>query len=1470
MLARIKLWLTPPVFLTEPLKTRRADFLNITLLAILGFAPLLILGNLWGGHTPVLVTVLDFSVMLIVIGARYVLRRGHVELASIIMLVTGLTIVTLAAANLGTIRTPTTSAYLVIIIIAGAIFDWTGLLVAMGLSALALLGLVVAEMAGGLPTPDYTVTVTQWVTYSAVFASISLLSHFALRRTRQALAQADRELVERQRTEIALRQRDAQLREAQHLAQLGSWEWDLSAQTLSWSDEVYRIFGVTPDETTTSVELFESFLHPDDRDTFLRRRAQMLADMQTTLIDHRIVRRDGEVRWVQERGQVLQDEAGQATRVTGTVQDITERKQLELALRQSEVRYRSLFEDSPISLWEEDFSQVKQYLDALRQSGVTDLRTYLTQHPEAVNACVERVRVLDVNQATVDLLELPDKAAILSNLNQTLAAEAHVPFRDELCTLADGAQQWVMDEALRTATGGELFITVYVSIAPGYADTWGKVLVSILDITERKQAEEALRESEANLQLSLTGGEMGQWSVNLRTMTGAIDDRAAQILGYAIPSISGDIVSWDNLTHPDDLPRLQQILADHLAGKIPMFESEHRMRHASGEYRWISGRGKVTRFDTDGTPLHISGIMLDITERKQMEEALRKSETSLRAIFESSMQSFVMCDRDRRVQAFNRITYDRTCAYYGRGIRLGDVLDDYMPPQDRAGFGQDFERVLAGESLQFEYSFKLGDVERWFDFQVTPVYAEDRQVLGVFLSMMDITERKRAEEALRESQQMIEGIINTVPVRVFWKDKNLVYLGCNAAFARDAGVTAPADLIGKDDYQLGWRAQADLYRADDRQVIDSGCAKLHIEEPQTTPDGQTFTLLTNKVPLRNAQGEISGILGTYLDITERKQAEVAEHDQRQLAEALRDTAAALNSTLALTEVLDCILANVERIVPHEAANIMLIDDGVAHIVRSRGFIERGLAKMMVTDRFQVADVANMRYMVATGLPLAIPNVHNYPDWVYTPENPWVSSHVGAPLRLKDRVIGFLNLDTATSDFYTPLHAERLQAFADQAATAIENARLLEAEHGQRMLAEALRDTAAVLNNTLDLDEVFERILVNVERVVDHDTANLMLIDEHGVARIVRHRGYAERGLVEFAARVRLTVAAVPNLRHMVETGQPRVMPDVRLEPDWIDWPESHWIQSIASAPIFLKGQAIGFINLNSGTTNFYSTEHGERLQAFANQAAVAVENARLYEEIQQHAQTLEQRVQARTAELQIANEQLQELDRMKDEFMSRMSHELRTPLTSIKIYLELLETARPEKRDKYMKVLTREANRLHQLIEDVLTITQLSRDTLDVEMDNADVNQLLESRLPTWQEMAMRQSLTFQADLAAALPLARLDRLYTLQVITQLITNATNYTPAGSVTLSTAQVDEAGNNWITISVTDTGPGITPEDLPHIFERFYRGRAAADYKTPGTGVGLSISREIAQKVGGRLTVKTQVGVGSTFTLWLPVA
>ena len=180
--------------------------------------------------------------------------------------------------------------------------------------------------------------------------------------------------------------------------------------------------------------------------------------------------------------------------------------------------------------------------------------------------------------------------------------------------------------------------------------------------------------------------------------------------------------------------------------------------------------------------------------------------------------------------------------------------------------------VFTSSSLSpVEELIDIGGERRWCETCKSPVLVDGR-VVGMVGYARDITARKAADAAIAESQNLLRAVIDTAPVRVFWKDRRLCYLGCNAAFARDAGMAHPQDVIGRDDYQMRWADQAEAYRAADRAVLESGIARLNVEERQTIADGQETWLRVSRVALRNAQNETIGVLGIYDDITEAKQA----------------------------------------------------------------------------------------------------------------------------------------------------------------------------------------------------------------------------------------------------------------------------------------------------------------------------------------------------------------------------------------------------------------------------------------------------------------------------------------------------------------------------------------------------------------------------------------------------------------------
>lgn len=208
---------------------------------------------------------------------------------------------------------------------------------------------------------------------------------------------------------------------------------------------------------------------------------------------------------------------------------------------------------------------------------------------------------------------------------------------------------------------------------------------------------------------------------------------------------------------------------------------------------------------------------------------------------------------------------------------IGKYFYDFHPISGREAFKKAafdvFERHEPFSNFKHRAVNKDGIII-WLMTNGIPIIAPNGRLLGYRGNHTDVTAWQKAEDAIIESRNLLNTIIDTIPIRVFWKSKTLRFLGCNTLFARDAGLESPLELIGKDDYQMGWASQADIYREDDRAVMESGVPKLFYEEEQTTPTGETIWLSTSKVPLRNSSGEIIGILGTYEDITAQKEMQL--------------------------------------------------------------------------------------------------------------------------------------------------------------------------------------------------------------------------------------------------------------------------------------------------------------------------------------------------------------------------------------------------------------------------------------------------------------------------------------------------------------------------------------------------------------------------------------------------------------------
>lgn len=232
---------------------------------------------------------------------------------------------------------------------------------------------------------------------------------------------------------------------------------------------------------------------------------------------------------------------------------------------------------------------------------------------------------------------------------------------------------------------------------------------------------------------------------------------------------------------------------------------------------------------------------------------------------------------------------------------------------------------------------------------------------------------------------------------------------------------------------------------------------------------------------------------------------------------------------------------------------------------------------------------------------------------------------------------------------------------------------------------------------------------------------------------------------------------------------------------------------------------------------------------------------------------------------------LRELDRMKTQFVSNVSHELRTPIANMKLYLSLLERGKPERRARYLEVLLHESTRLENLIENLLDLSRLDAGRVQIIPRPVVLQDLLANLMEVHRQAAAAKDLRLEAQLPPEIPPASGDRNQIIQVLSNLIANAISYTPPGgeiAVRLGTAEAE--GRPYVTITVADSGVGIPSDELPHIFDRFFRGRQARALAVPGTGLGLAIVKEIVELHQGWIEVESEVGQGSTFTVWLPAA
>jgi len=440
----------------------------------------------------------------------------------------------------------------------------------------------------------------------------------------------------------------------------------------------------------------------------------------------------------------------------------------------------------------------------------------------------------------------------------------------------------------------------------------------------------------------------------------------------------------------------------------------------------------------------------------------------------------------------------------------------------------------------------------------------------------------------------------------------------------------------------------------------------------------------------------------------------------------------------------------------------------------------------------------------------------------------------------------------------------METFTDQAAIAIENARLLSELQARttqltRSVQElqALGEVSQALSSTLDLETVLDTIVSRANQLAGTDSCTVYEHDERTEEFVVRVTHNLDEEVVAVARRTPIR-RGEGVLGRMAVTREPVQIPDIGQEGAYSgplrDVLLRTGTRALLAVPLLREEHLIGGLTVNKKTPGEFSPEVIDLLKTFAGQSALAIQNARLFREIGDKSR------------------QLEAADRHKSEFLANMSHELRTPLNAIIGYSEMLqEDAADLGAEQFtddLKKINAAGKHLLELINAVLDLSKIEAGKMELYLESFDVAGLVRDIAAVIQPLAAKNSNRLEMRCPDEIGTMRADLTKVRQTLFNLLSNACKFTDRGTISLAVAREVMGGQDWMVFSVGDTGIGMTPEQLTRLFEVFSQADAATTRKYGGTGLGLALSRRLCRMMGGEVTVESEAGRGSTFTILLP--
>jgi PAS domain S-box-containing protein len=1139
-----------------------------------------------------------------------------------------------------------------------------------------------------------------------------------------------------------------------------------------------RITGYTPEEHYNNPNLGLAIVHPEDRWKVKR--------MMNDLRKHHQPEKPVEIRWFHKTGNIvvteqvnvpIYDDDGKLVAIEGIARDVTERIQMNEALKESEDRYRTLFEESPISLWEFDLSEAKKYIDKLRKSRIKNLREYLKNNIEAVVHMANLVRIVAANNTTLKLYKAENKHELGSSLIEVFGSEEYESFIELLAAIAEGRNTFETETTIRTLAGERIDVAVKVSVASGYEKTLSKVFASMIDVTEKKKMEEAMKDRERFFRSVVENSHNGTAIIDDNFTVVYANNELGRILGYTKEEMVGH--DFRGFLDESSKDLVQDRYVRGMKGERVPSHFRFTAQKKNGVKREVEIKS-ARILDRNGKGLLIAQI-LDITERQNMERERKRFEDSLSAL-----------------------------NTYGQSLNLAKSLDE-----------------IHGVTLEA--------MEKTLGFE----YASILKVDGRTLRLM----RNRGYSKNLSLRLSLDGS-----------------KGVTVRAAKTGKSVCVQDLRKERSYVLGKPGMLSEFAVpikEEKKVI----GVLNVESRRIAAFAEEDKKLLEILASHTATA-------------------ITNLNRRERLSALNEYGKKLNMAQNPSEIYALTLNAMEKTLGFEFATFFIVEERELRLAAHRGYPK----KLNVTLPLDGERGVSLK-VAKTGRSVIIPDIRK--EKAYVPGRPGMLSELAVPIKISDTVLGVLNVESERFRAFGESDRELLEILASHAATAMGN---LRRQDQLRTLSNRLENLMKSTTETIHVKEMRQRleVITNAIRGFGWEKVTISLCDENrnGIETVTTGFSKAEiRSLSkkrpnevfwqerlgnnmekfrlgEFYYLPRNDPWVRENMhetRHEDSNGEvatPASIPRDLASDTRTDWNHQDMLYAPLRTP---EGRIVGILSMDDPIDGRKPTRESlAHLGIFLHQAAMIIENAQLIESLREAREMLEQKVEERTRELKISQEQLLKAERLAviGELAGMVGHDLRNPLTSIAgatYYVKKrLDSQTDRKIFEMLELVEKNIAYSNKIIADLLDYSR------EIKLD------LMETTPKTVITETLRlidfpESIRL-VDLTKNKPRIRIDVEKIKRCFVNVIRNAIDAMPnGGKLTIRCEKSDDS----LRFALSDTGTGMSEETIAKVWTPLFTTKAK------GMGFGLPICKRVVEAHGGSITATSIIGKGTTFIVTLPI-